>query len=304
MRNRSVCLLVMIMIVFACSEGDNTTPPEAEIEKFGKLYFTEHSGRNIGVIDPALLGEHTILANHFDDGLNSPIGITIDVDKGMLYAVEPEANRIIKMKADGTGAIEVLYDGADGVGAPQGIAIDISTNKIYWTNEETHQIIQGDMNGATAALPLYNGAEVFDYDSYGLWIHEDLIYFSDRSWGRINVGNLDGSEIPTTVISSPKGIHCTSGIQVVGDKVYWADDCAHKILVANADGSGQPQILFDEDDGLNGPFGIAVDKENNKIYWSEVFTTVIAGGNLDGSGNRQVIEEGLFIYGIVLGKKN
>jgi DNA-binding beta-propeller fold protein YncE len=303
MKKRLMYLLMVGSVALSCSGDDDSDVPD-KIEETTKIYFSEHSGRNIGVVDPAKVGEHVILANHFDDGLNNPTGIAIDQEQGMLYAAETDGNRIIKLKADGTGDIVVLYDEGDGVAKPQGLAIDPGTNKIYWANEETHQILQGDMNGSSNITPLYGGAEVFEYDCFSLSIGGGLLYFPDSSWGRIYAGKLDGSSMPELIIPTDEDYFCTAGIQVVGDKLYWADYCANKIFVANADGSSERQILFDETDDLNGPYSIGVDKVGGKIYWSEFFSTVIAGGNLDGSGNRQILEEKIFSLGIVVSSKD
>lgn len=296
-------VLVMIIAAFACGDDDEIV--EIPVEDLGKLYLTAFSQRLVGVIDPTDPGEATELYDFFDDGLNPVMGIRIDHDTQMIYATETENNRIVRMKADGTGDVEVVYDATDGVGEPQGIGIDPITGKLYWANRSTNQLMRGSMDGSQVPEEMYSG-EDYEYDCYGMWVDHDnsLLYFVDQNWARIYAGKLDGTGEPVLVIPTIDGFFCTSAVQVVDDKIYWTDYCVDRVMVASLTGNLNITTLYDKSDGVDGPFGLYVDKENDRIYWTETVNNEIAYGNLDGTATPVIIDELVNSYGIVLDKAN
>jgi hypothetical protein len=303
MKKITLFLFVSLSIMFAC--GDDEPVAEIPEEDLGKLYLSTFSQRFIGVIDPTDPGEATELYDFFADGLNPVMAIRIDHDAQMLYSTEMENDRIVRMKADGTGTIQVVYDNDDGIGSPQGMAIDPITGKIYWANEVTKQIMRGSMDGTEEPQPMYDG-EDFEYDCHGMWVDHDngLLYFADENWARIWVGKLDGTGEPVLLIPTIEGFYCTASIQVVDDKIYWTDHCTDVVMRASLTGALNITTLYSKVDGVDGPFGLYVDKENDRIYWTETVDNVVAYGNLDGTAEPVVIDELVNSYGLDLDKAN
>jgi DNA-binding beta-propeller fold protein YncE len=303
MKKMTLFLFVSLPMVFAC--GDDGEVVEIPEEGLGKLYVTAVQNGVVAVIDPLNPGDATTLYDHTNDGLNSVMGIAMDYSAQMIYSTEMDENRIVRMKADGTGDVEVVYDSDDGVNRPQGIAVDPISGNLYWANEETGQLMLGSMDGTEEPHEIYEG-EDFGYECFGMWIdHENgLLYYGDQNWARIYAGNLDGTGKPVLIVPTLDGFLCTSAVQVVDDKIYWTDYCVDRIMVASLTGPLNVTTLYDLNDGVDGPFGLYVDKENDRIYWSETVDNVIAYGNLAGTAEPVVIDELINSWGIVLDKFN
>jgi hypothetical protein len=301
MKKMTLFFFVSLMLVFSCDDDEGIQEePEANL---GKLYVTASSPGIVAVIDPSTPGDATTLYDHPSDGINTVMGITIDPVAHMIYSTEPEYNRIIRMKADGTGQVEVLYDADDGVQKPQGIAVDPISGNLYWANRDTNQLMLGSMDGKQEPHEIYDG-EDFGYECFGMWVDHErgLLYYGDLNWASIFAGKLDGTGKPALIIPTLDGFFCTSGVQVVDDKIYWTDYCVDRVMVASLTGQLNVTTLYDINDGVDGPFGIYVDKENDRIYWSETVDNVIAYGNLDGTAEPVVIDELINCWGIVLNK--
>jgi DNA-binding beta-propeller fold protein YncE len=287
------------LIAFSCSDD----PVETPAPDLGKLYVTGSSPGIVSVIDPAEPGDAVVLYDFPNHGLRSVLGIAIDHDTQMIYCTEMEYDRIVRMKADGTGTVEVVYDADDGVSRPQGIAVDPVSGNLYWANQETSQLMLGSMDGNQEPHEIYEG-EDFGYECFGIWIDHDkgLLYYGDQNWATIYAGKLDGTGEPALIVPTMDGFLCTSGVQVVDDKIYWTDYCVDRVMVASLTGPLNVTTLYTIDDGVDGPFGLYVDKENDRIYWSETVDNVIAYGNLDGTAEPIVIDELNNSWGIVFDK--
>src|SRR5690349_18351527 len=119
MKKITLFFFVTLFIAFSCDDGgDIIEDPEVNL---GRLYVTASSPGYVAVIDPSLPGDAATMFDHANDGINGVMGITIDPTTQMIYSTETEQNRIVRMKADGTGPVEVVYDADDGVMEPQGI---------------------------------------------------------------------------------------------------------------------------------------------------------------------------------------
>ena len=111
------------------------------------------------------------------------------------------------------------------------------------------------------------------------------LYWVDRSAGKVQRSNLDGSEIETLVevnSSNLRGI----AIDVADDKLYFADNSADTISKASLDGNGLTTIVRD----LGFPADVTLDLTNRKLYWCDQQRSVIERANLDGSGVETVVE--------------
>jgi DNA-binding beta-propeller fold protein YncE len=268
------------------------------------LYFTYWSDNTVDRIDL----KHD--PNSYDelftdaDGLSEPSAMVLTHD-GYLIVAEEYTSRILKMKKDGTGDIDVLYVAADGANEPCAITMNINTGDIYWCNYGDGRIMKGSDDGTATPVALYGGAAVIDYP-YGIALDlaNGKIYVSDFDIG-ISVGNLNGTGTLETVwdyINFP-GIGAPSNLclDVENGKVYWTDEETDAIVVANMNGTGTPVELFNDSDGINRADGLSIDFEHEKIYWSETKgNNEICRGNLDGSGDKEVLVDNVESYCMVL----
>ncbi len=293
--------LVLCLLATSC-EKDEDNDKKTE-KKAVNLYYTDWAASKIGKIDLIDDPNDAVTLFNSSDGIAGPAGIVLTED-GYLIVSDDEADCILKMKKDGTGEIEVLYDDSDGVNEPDGMAYDKQTGAIFWCNSGTYQIMKGSSDGSQPVQTLYGGDDVIEY-AYGMAIDKtnNKLYIGDFYLG-ILYGNLDGSGTLSVLYNSANypDLSAPSNVFVrpSEEKIYWADEDAYDIVSASLDGTGTPDVLFDSSDGVNRPDGIYVDHIDDMIYWSETNSNVIARGNLDGSGDREVLVEDVESYCIIL----
>jgi DNA-binding beta-propeller fold protein YncE len=92
----------------------------------------------------------------------------------------------------------------------------------------------------------------------------DSIYWGNESGDTIQVGNLDGSGSPSSLVAGGGG-PCGVALDPAAGKIYWANFNGGQIRVANLDGSN-PETLID---GQDNPCGVAIDPSAGRIYWAE-----------------------------------
>jgi hypothetical protein len=269
------------------------------------LYFTYWDDMSVNDVD--LRDDPNSYTTLFDDasGFTDPAGITLSSD-GYLFMCDNGTNKIFKMKKDGSGTAEVIYDAADGVSYPTAITINKSNGNIYWCNSGSSQVMQGKSDGSVAPVALFGGDAVIT-DAYGIAIDltNDKIYTSDFNYSYIQVGNLDGTGTMSSLWNNtdfadlvwPSNIYVEPG----KNKIYWSDEYSDMVVVANLDGTGTPEVLFDDTDGVDRADGVYVDRSGGKIYWSETNNNEICRGKLDGTGAKETLITGVESYGIVLG---
>jgi DNA-binding beta-propeller fold protein YncE len=301
----SILVVASLMFLASCGGGIDKDPV---YPKATHLYFSDYSGKKIGVMDVNAPGSYTTIADE-SKGLDTLAGIAIDFVAGKIYAAEETNDRILRMNLDGSGTPEVIYDATDSVNMPTALAIDAINNTLYWTNSGTGQMKTGSLDGTAVATSMFAYDTVLSY-SYGVNYDPSTkaMFFSDltdfASIWLYQVGST--STIPTRffgvnnlTLQNPSGIH----LDAVANSIYWADEGLGKIIGSSLS-SGSPVVLFDRQDGVTRPDGIAIDKGSGKIYWTETDpntdTYIIARGNLDGSGTREVLLQGVESYSIVL----
>ena len=292
-----LCSVVFIFHLQSCA-------PESDpvVAKATHLYFSDFSGKRIGVVDVNAIGSFTTLADEAD-GLDTVSGIAVDFQGGRIYAVEELKNRVVRVHLDGSGSREVLYEEADGVLEPTAVAFDPATSNLYWANSGTGQFKKGSMDGTGVIDTLYDGAEVISY-CYGLTIDpkSNSLFFSDfGDFSGIWVANLDGTgtpgraSFPSFSIQNPAGLY----LDVKTYRLYWADEGLGEICTGTVSAQ-TASIVFNYEDGINQADGIAVDIGSGKIYWTEPDKKTIMRGNIDGTGTPEVILEDVESYSIVL----
>jgi DNA-binding beta-propeller fold protein YncE len=300
----SVLIVLSVLFIASCGDGIDKDPV---YPKATHLYFSDYSGKKIGVIDLGTPNTFTTIADE-SKGLDTLAGIAIDFLGGKIYAAEETNNRILRLNIDGTGSVEVLYDEADSVSTPTALALDVANNVLYWSNSGTGQMKKGSLDGAAIATSMFEYDTVLSY-SYGLAFdpnRKELFYSDLSDYASIWYFKVDGTAkypsryfgVNNLTLQNPSGIY----LDASSNLIYWADEGLRKIVGSNL--AGSPAVLFDQQDGVTRPDGIAIDKGSGKIYWTETDpvtnTHLIARGNLDGTGTREVLVEGVESYSIVL----
>ncbi|MBT1690051.1 beta-propeller fold lactonase family protein [Dawidia soli] len=302
----SAAVLALVILLASCADT-NTDPT---FPKATHLYFTDYSGRQVGVVDLNNIGTYTTLYDA-GDGLDTLAGLTIDFTNGHIYTVEETNNRVLRLNVDGSGSPTVLYDEEDSVNMPTAIAIDLQNSVLYWANSGTGQLKSGPIAGGDASGSMYSYRQYIDY-CYGLVIdtRNQLLYFSDlgdqasiwaaRTDGTGTRGVLFGSSVLS--LQNPSALYYDQP----SGSLFWADEGLQKIIQGTINGG--TAVLYDREDGITRPDAIAVDRGNSLIYWSETFTDPDTGSKthqikraaLDGSGTPEVVVDGVESYGMVL----
>jgi sugar lactone lactonase YvrE len=296
---RLTVFLCSVVVLFHLQSCEPEADPVAA--KATHLYFSDFSGKRIGVVDVNAIGSFTTLADEAD-GLDTISGITVDFLGGKIYAAEELNNRIVRVNIDGSGALEVIYDEDDAVNEPTAVAINAATNSLYWANSGSGHIKKGSMDGLSAIDTLYD-AKVISY-CYGLVVDPttNTLFFSDfGEFSGIWMGRLDGTSapgkaaFPSFSIQNPAGLY----LDVNTYRLYWADEGLDEICTGTVSNQSA-SIVFDDEDGIGQADGIAVDIGSGKVYWTEPDKKRIMRGNIDGSETPEVILEGVESYSLML----
>lgn len=307
-------LLPLSALLFAVA-CDNT-PDDPVYPKATNLYFSDYSGKQVGVMDINTVNAYDVLANS-GDGLDTVSGFAIDTKGGKIYAVEETKNKIIRFNIDGSGSLEVLFDEADGVTMPTAIALDVAKNTLYWADSGSGQLKKGSMDGGTPSTLEYKQDSLISY-CYGLAIDPEgkRIYYSDLDkyagiWSAQLAG--DGTEYPSLLflrsLSGVPSITLRNPSSIFLDKadglIYWADEGLNTISVGSTS-TGNSKILYNYEDNVSRADGISIDKGNKQVYWTETEAgkLAICRAALDGTGEREIILTGVEAYAIALKFEN
>jgi hypothetical protein len=308
MKKQFLLLLVLAAgVISSCKKEDGGTDDNA----FTALYFLNYQDGKLSKINLSAPGSFTNVATITDDHYSC---IAYDPASGYVYiGNEPSLaadSKISRVKTDGSGTVEVLFDAADGVSSPTSMVI--YGNKLIWANSGTDQIMTGNKDGSGTPTTLYGGAAVAGY-SYGMAISGNKLYWSEFSSNvvlftqGIHVGNLDGSGTPTVLYNATTDLadamRYPSNIAISNNKIYWADEDRNAVGVAPLNGSGPITELYGAAFGINEGDGLAIDERTGKIYWSETGDAEIKRANLDGSSaSAETLLTTKVTYGITLGR--
>jgi hypothetical protein len=134
-------------------------------------------------------------------GLAEPGGIALDVAAGKIYWVDTTAREIHRANLDGTN-IEDLVDTSDGLQGPRRLQLDLAAGKMYWTDDGTltNRILRANLDGSMIEVlvtsPSYSNPVGIDLD-----LARGKIYWTDFGANRIQVSDLDGSNVQNVISS-------------------------------------------------------------------------------------------------------
>jgi hypothetical protein len=109
---------------------------------------------------------------------------------------------------------------------------------------------------------------------------------SDRGASRIQIADLDGSNLRTLIPSAGTNVRGIA-IDVKRNLLFYADNGGNVIYQAKLDGSDREPIVST---GLRFPADLALDKKSSKIYWCDRDNDRIERSDYDG-GNRETVIE-------------
>jgi DNA-binding beta-propeller fold protein YncE len=295
-----ICLIAIAFVFESCGPEEEKALPKATY-----LYFSDFSGKKIGVVDLNNLNSFSTIADE-SDGLDTLAGIAIDFAGGKVYATEELNNRIVRFNLDGSGTLDVVYEmqGTDSlVYEPTAIAVDAETDALYWANSGSGQLRKGKMDGTGNVSIMYDSLEVLTY-CYGLVLNKTrkgIMYSDFGKYAGIYFAPVDEtyspgrSFVPGYALRNPSQIFLDERTQ----SVYWAEETL-SALVGGSVTSGAINVIYDDEDGIENPGGIAVDTGSGKIYWTEPANKLIKRANLDGSGEEEVVLTDVESYSIIL----
>ena len=224
-------------------------------------------------------------------GLNSPLGLALDVVGGKMYwTVTLSTGKIQRANLDGSN-VEDLVIGVN----PEDLALDEVGGKMYWTTL-AFKIQRANLDGSNIEDLVTSGVNGSSVPrSLALDVVGGKMYWT-LGTGKIQRANLDGSNIEDLVtgLNSPLGL----ALDVVGGKMYWTDywtdTSTGKIQRANLDGSNVKDLVT----GLGRSYGFALDVVGGKMYWTD--SDKVQRANLDGSNIEDLVTGLNFPRGLTL----
>ena len=150
------------------------------------------------------------------DGLDGPVGITLDVAGGKMYWTEWEKDKIRRANLDGSNIEDIITSGR----APVWMALDVAGGKIYWTDWGTDRIQRANLDGSNVEDLVTRGLN--SPAGLVLDVAAGKMYWTDSSTYKIQRANLNGSNVEdliTSGLGSPSGL----ALDVAAGKMYWTD---------------------------------------------------------------------------------
>ncbi|MDB5105973.1 MAG: 3-hydroxyacyl-CoA dehydrogenase [Fibrobacteres bacterium] len=186
-------------VEYVIKPGGAHTPKQLQIDPVhGRLYWCNRDGFTLA--RSRLDGtEPEILVT----GLQNPVGMALDVGKGLFYFSDKNAQTIQRASMDGapgslTGRkdIEILFSGLT---RPIDLALDLGQGKIYWTDRD-----EGTVHRAPIGIPAgKTAADRGDIETLARGLNTPIgmaldlkagkMYWTEGGNGAVGRANLDGS---------------------------------------------------------------------------------------------------------------
>jgi DNA-binding beta-propeller fold protein YncE len=193
-------------------------------------------------------------------GLDTPVGLDLDVPGGKLYFADQGTKpTIFRASLDGTGKEPLV---TTSIMHPYGLAIDHTAGRLYFVDNGVGAIFRAGLDGAglekLAVTGLVDPIEIAVDPPGG------KIYWTELGMApmppRIRRANLDGTGTEDVVtqarqptLSTPLGV----AVDVLSRKLYWVDGGSGTLDViqrAELDGSGVRPVVV----GLSAPRGLSI----------------------------------------------
>ncbi len=214
------------------------------------------------------------------DGLDGPVGITLDVTGGKMYWTEWKKDKIRRANLDGSNVENLI---TSGLHTPVWMALDVPGGKIYWTDWGTDRIQRANLDGSNVEDLVTRGLN--SPGGLALDVANGKMYWTDSFWHKIQRANLDGSNVEdliTSGLGGPSGL----ALDVANGKMYWTELNRNRIQRANLDGSNIEDLVTR---GLGKPNELVLDLAGGKMYWTNRDFSKIQRANLDGSNIEDLV---------------
>ncbi len=147
-------------------------------------------------------------------------------------------------------------------GFGSGMALDKSNGKLYYADDDNLELKRVNVDGSNPEI-LYSG--LTGIGSVAIDTVESKVYWTNRTDGVVQRGNMDGSGTVETII---EGVSLPEGIAVYGGKVYVSDvdvpPVGENIYRANTNGSNL-EIFVSGSWG----YGLGIDPVNERLYFGD-----------------------------------
>lgn len=201
----------------------------------------------------------------FDQGINQPEDVALDLDEGKIYWLESWPSAIRRADLDGTN-IEKLNISFSTSSAPFGLEIAKELGKIYWTlpdgDSGSHgRIRRANLDGSSAENVL---PESSDYSPRGIAFHaaaQRVVWGDGTKLVRADANGANRETLVESALSSPLGI----SIDHADNRVYWTD--MGRIFRSSLDGVEMEQIV--PSSSTQFAVDLALDLADERIYWTD-----------------------------------
>ncbi|MGJ3233987.1 PKD domain-containing protein [Marivirga sp.] len=290
---RYILIILFTVLLGACASIDDEfpVPPASTVSKFS-LEVLDEDERSVQFNNESIVPENAGSATYtwsFGDGTNSSeespthtyeefgeyevklVVLTsasgeikessqelallqaVDIDFTLFY-MDTDMLQLIGVGQQNVNA------GVNGFG--NGLAIDRAGGKLYYADDDNLTLNSINLNGSNPEV-LFDG--LTGIGSVTVDSESGKVYWTNRTDGVVQRGNLDGSGSVETVI---EGLDLPEGIAVHNGKIYVSDvnvpPVGENIYVANTNGSGLEVFVA----GSWG-YGMAVDPVNERLYFGD-----------------------------------
>ncbi|MEM7312279.1 MAG: DUF4347 domain-containing protein, partial [Planctomycetota bacterium] len=233
----------------------------------GVIYWSSGDG-TISRGNPSLGTSQTIL-----DGLQSPVGLTIDSVNGKLYWTDTDTDTVHRSNLDGT-SVETILNSTDFNGSPAGLQVDTLRGRLYIVDNDASgngdRILASDLDGSNLSVVVAD-AGTYPADITVDHVNE-FIYWGDPIDDVIYRANLDGSN-PITIVDGAQG-PVALDIDFQNQLLYWTDNA-----IVGADVLRRMDLetgVVEMTSNITNPLGVSYDNVSQNLYWTEEGGEIIA----------------------------
>ncbi|CAC5371720.1 LRP5_6 [Mytilus coruscus] len=188
--------------------------------------------------------------------------------QGLLFYTDRTARTIsrIRYPSNGNpGTSEIIISARENH-RPIDIAVDSINNYIYWADDFADSITRADLCGLNQNVILQDNS-IQEIRGITLDIGNSAIYFTDKSAGKIEKINLDGSNRQTlySIANSPNLID----LDITGQRLYWTNEGSQNIQSMTTGGNDIKTVVSYS----HYPYGIQIYKD--LIYWTQTRNGIV-----------------------------
>lgn len=206
----------------------------------GKVYYSDDDNGQVVSVNLDGTGQEIVAS-----GIDQPRGLALNDDQSILYVIERGLDQVLLVDLS-TDVITVLYTIEDfGIDAEAGLlpeALAYHNGDLFITAVEfdAESVWTAKADGSSVSV-----TNIIDYNAggYGYSVVVDAtnnkLYFDNTDSNKIQVSDLDGSNISSVVNTTEKAYGLA--LDLAAGKIYYGDN-AGSIKRANLDGTGEEDL--------------------------------------------------------------